>query len=89
MSGQLLRSDCGRSSLDSGLAVALGRLPAVFASSAGLGDIAVGLTAPVIARRLAQGDRSGATLPLALIPTAAVPLAMGLHVTSLIRLRTA
>jgi hypothetical protein len=108
--------------------MALGKLPAVFALPAGLGDIAVGIAAPFIARRLANGDRTGATwfnilgivdliiavsigflaglgpsplldatpstadvavLPLALIPTTAVPLAVALHVTSLIRLRTA
>jgi hypothetical protein len=108
--------------------MALGKLPAAFALPAGLGDIAVGIAAPFIARRLAGGDRSGAIwfnilgildlivavsigflaglgpsrlldispstadvalLPLALIPTTAVPLAVALHVTSLIRLRTA
>jgi hypothetical protein len=107
--------------------MALGKLPVAFALPAGLGDIAVGIAAPFIARRLANGDRSGATwfnilgildlivavsigflaglgpnrlldispstadvalLPLALIPTTAVPLAVALHVTSLIRLRT-
>jgi hypothetical protein len=105
----------------------LGRLPAVFSVPAGLGDIAIGLTAPVIARRLARGERTGATwfnvlglldlviavsigflaglgpsqildvtpstadlavLPLVLIPTTAVPLALALHITSLMRLRT-
>lgn len=108
-------------------AMALGKLPAAFALPAGLGDIAVGLTAPVIARRLASGDSRGATwfnilgiadlaiavslgflaglgpgrllhvfpstaevalLPLALIPTTAVPLAITLHIISLIRLHT-
>ena len=108
------------------IALALGKLPAVFALPAGLGDIAVGLSAPFIARRLARGDRSGAVwftvlgrlalgvavsigflaglgpsqlihvspstievtlLPLALIPSTAVPLAMALHITSLVRLR--
>jgi hypothetical protein len=108
--------------------MALGKLPAVFALPAGLGDIAVGIAAPFIARRLAGGDRSGAIwfnilglldlivavsigflaglgpsrlldispstadvalLPLVLIPTTAVPLALALHVASLIRLRTA
>jgi hypothetical protein len=38
----------------------LGTLPAVFAIPAGLGDVAVGLTAPVIARRLRRGDVRGA-----------------------------
>jgi hypothetical protein len=40
--------------------MALGHLPAVFALPAGLGDIAIGLAAPFIARRLARGDRRGA-----------------------------
>jgi hypothetical protein len=38
----------------------LGKLPWQFALPAGLGDIAVGLTAPVIARRLRRGDTRGA-----------------------------
>lgn len=42
------------------LMLLLGRLPAVFALPAGLGDIAVGLAAPTIARRLTRGDRRGA-----------------------------
>ena len=42
------------------LMFALGRLPAVFALPAGLGDLAVGLAAPVVARRLARGERRGA-----------------------------
>jgi hypothetical protein len=42
------------------LVMALGHLPAVFALPAGLGDIAIGLAAPVIAGRLARGDRRGA-----------------------------
>jgi hypothetical protein len=110
------------------IVMALGKLPAVFALPAGLGDIAVGIAAPFIARRLANGDRTGAVwfnvlgildlvvavgigflaglgptrllevspstadvalLPLALIPTTAVPLAVALHIASLIRLRTA
>ena len=110
------------------IALALGKLPAVFAIPAGIGDIAVGISAPFIARRLARGDRSGAVwfnvlglldlvvavsigflaglgpaqllhvspstvavtlLPLALIPSTAVPLAMALHITSLVRLRRA
>jgi hypothetical protein len=106
--------------------MALGHLPAVFALPAGLGDIAIGLAAPFIARRLARGDRRGAVrfhvlgivdlivaltigflaglgpfrpfeitpttealglLPLVLIPTAAVPLVIALHIVSLRRLR--
>ena len=100
--------------------MALGHLPALFALPAGLGDIAAGIAAPLVARRLAQGTGrrhaalwfnafgmtdlisaltlgaltayqivsvtpSGAPiseLPLALIPTAAVPLLFALHVTS-------
>ena len=97
----------------------LGHLPALFALPAGLGDIAAGIAAPLVARRLAQGTGrraalwftafgmtdlvnaltlgaltgfalinvtpSGAPisqLPLALIPTAAVPLLFALHITS-------
>ncbi|WP_066943222.1 hypothetical protein [Streptomyces lushanensis] len=103
--------------------MALGHLPALFALPAGLGDIATGLAAPFIARRIAQGtgrrtavrfnvlgmidlvvaltlailignqilDVTPSTqaitqLPLALIPTAAVPLLFTLHITSLRRL---
>ena len=40
--------------------MALGHLPAIFALPAGLGDIAIGVTAPFVARRLAHGDRRGA-----------------------------
>jgi hypothetical protein len=35
--------------------MALGHLPAIFALPAGLGDIAIGLSAPFVARRLARG----------------------------------
>jgi len=101
--------------------LALGHLPAIFALPAGLGDIATGVAAPLVARRLAQGNgRAGAVwfnafgladlvvavsmatlarillvtpsteplllLPLALVPTTAVPLAVALHVVSLGRL---
>lgn len=108
------------------IALALGKMPAVFSLPAGLGDVAVGISAPFIARRLARGDRTGAVwfnalglldlavalsigflagigpaqvldvspstaeialLPLVLIPTTAVPLAIALHVTALVRLR--
>jgi hypothetical protein len=104
------------------IAWGLGELPAVFAVPAGLGDIAVGVSAPIVAWRLSRGRRAGAvwfnvlgivdlavavsigflaglgptallhvtpsteavtTLPLALIPTTAVPLAIGLHLVSL------
>ncbi len=107
-------------------AMFLGHLPALFALPAGLGDIAAGIAAPLVARRLAQGTgRRGALwftgfgmadlvnaltlgaltgfalinvtpsgapiseLPLALIPTAAVPLLLALHITSLSTLRRA
>lgn len=107
--------------------MAQGQLPAVFALPAGLGDIAVGLSAPFVARRLAlePGARAGmrfhilgladlvvalaigflaglgpirlfhavpsalvlSHLPLALIPTVAVPMAIALHVTTIVRMR--
>ncbi|MFC0439488.1 hypothetical protein [Kutzneria buriramensis] len=109
------------------LVMALGQLPAVFALPAGLGDMAVGIAAPFIARRLRNGSTRGAVwfnvmgivdlvvavsigylaatgptqlihvtpsteavtmLPLVLIPTVAVPLALALHVLSLLRLRS-
>ena len=97
-----------------------------FARPAGLGDIASGIAALLVARRLAQGtgrraalwfnafgmtdlvvaltlgaltgfqllnvSPSGAPisqLPLALIPTAAVPLLFALHITSVPALRRA
>jgi hypothetical protein len=105
---------------------ALGHLPALFALPAGLGDIAAGIAAPLVAYRLARGTGrraalwhnafgmtdlvvaltlgaltgfqlinvtpSGAPiseLPLALIPTAAVPLLFALHITSVSALRRA
>jgi hypothetical protein len=40
----------------------LGHLPAVFALPAGLGDIAAGIAAPFVARRLAQGTGHRAAL---------------------------
>src|SRR5919197_2833953 len=108
--------------------MAQGQLPAAFALPAGLGDIAIGLAAPFVARRLAREPRRADVitdaarfnllgildlvvavsfgvllgppwllagtpstealrlLPLALIPTAAVPLAVALHIVSLRRL---
>jgi hypothetical protein len=97
----------------------LGHLPALFALPAGLGDIASGIAAPLVARRLARGTgrRAGlwfnafgmtdlvvaltlgaltgfhllsvhpssaaiTELPLALIPTATVPLFFALHITA-------
>jgi hypothetical protein len=107
------------------IAMARGTLPAVFALPAGLGDIAIGISAALLIGRLRRGraivfnvlgmvDLTTAIvlgflaglsanpvllvhpstvavtqLPLALIPTTAVPLAMALHVVSLVRLRTA
>lgn len=110
------------------LVAALGHLPWVFALPAGLGDIAIGIEAPLLARRLARGGgrrgavwfnvlgladfvvavtiaflagigphqylavtpstRALAMLPLALIPTTAVPLVSALHLVSLRRLAT-
>jgi hypothetical protein len=101
------------------LIMALGHLPALFSLPAGLGDIAAGVAAPLVALRLARGTGrraalwfnafgmtdlvvaltpgsltgfqllnvtpSGAPiseLPLALVPTAAVPLLFALHITS-------
>jgi hypothetical protein len=105
------------------IVMALGHLPAVFALPAGLGDMAIGVTAPFVARRLAHGTGrheavrfhvlgivdlvvAGSigflslglvevtpstvallSLPLALILTVAVPLAVALHFVSLQQLR--
>jgi hypothetical protein len=44
------------------LYLALGHLPALFALPAGLGDIASGIAAPLVARRLAQGTGLGAAV---------------------------
>jgi hypothetical protein len=44
------------------LTMALGHLPALFALPVGLGDIAVGIAAPRVARRLAQGTGRHAAL---------------------------
>jgi hypothetical protein len=113
------------------LVMVQGYLPAAFALPAGLGDIAIGITAPFVARRLAREPRRAAAvagavrfnvlglldlvvavslavllglpglvavtpstdalrlLPLALVPTVPVPLAIALHIVSLHRLRTA
>jgi hypothetical protein len=101
------------------LYLAFGHLPALFALPAGLGDIAAGIAAALVARRLSQGSgRRGALwfnaygmtdlivaltlgaltgfgmlnvtpssapiagLPLALIPTATVPLLFVLHIAA-------
>jgi len=107
------------------IVMSLGHLPAAFAMSAGLGDIAIGVAAPFVALQLSRGTgQAGAVLfnvlgmldllvagtlgfllfrlvevtpstaplfllPLALIPTVAVPLALTLHIVSLGQLRTA
>ena len=44
------------------LYLALGHLPALFALPAGLGDIAAGIAAPLVARRLSQGTGRRAAL---------------------------
>ena len=59
-------------------------LPAPFAIPAGLGDIAIGVTAPF----LAPSTDLLRLLPLALVPTAAVSFAVALHITALHQLRT-
>jgi hypothetical protein len=101
------------------LYMALGHLPALFALPAGLGDIATGIAAALVAGRLRQGTSRRAAvwfnafgmtdlvvaltlgaltgfgllnvtpssapiteLPLALIPTATVPVFFALHITS-------
>jgi hypothetical protein len=111
------------------IAMALGDLPWVFALPAGLGDIAAGIMAPFVARKLSRGEghrdavrfhwygigdlvvaltigffaglgpwllidiapttEALALLPLALVPTTAVPLTITLHIVSLGRLRAA
>ena len=108
------------------ITMALGHLPALFALPAGVGDIAAGIAAPLVARRLAQGTgrrvalwftafgladlvnaltlgaltgfalvhvtpsaAAISSLPLALIPTAAVPLLIALHIMSVSALRRA
>ncbi len=111
------------------VAMALGRMPAVFAVPAGLGDIAIGIEAVFVVRALRRGvvgrrtvwlnvlgladlivafgigyaaapgpfrllftsptTEAISTLPLVLVPTAVVPLAVTLHVLSLRKLRAA
>ena len=107
------------------IVMAQGHLPAAFAVPAGVGDIAIGIAAPFVARQLARGtgrieavrfhvlglvdllvalsvgfllfglvEVTPSTepltlLPLALIPTVAVPLAVALHIVSLRQLRAA
>lgn len=108
--------------------MALGKLPAVFAVPAGLGDMATGIAALLVARNIRRGVYQGAMwfnifglldlavaftlgflagvgptqvfvttptteelglLPLAIVPTVSVPLAVSLHLTMLARLRSA
>lgn len=109
------------------IVMALDEFPAVFALPAGLGDVAIGITAPFVALGLARAGRHAnavyfnllgildlvialsigflaglgpyhlidvtptteqlSLLPLALVPTVAVPLAITLHIVSLNRLR--
>jgi hypothetical protein len=101
----------------------LGHLPALFALPAGLGDMAVGVAEPILARRIKAGNGRRAAmwfnilgivdlvtamilggltgygivhvspvnsalsqLPLALIPTVAVPILIVLHILTLRRL---
>jgi len=107
------------------IVMGLGHLPAAFALPAGLGDMAIGIAAPFVARRLADGTGrreavrfhvlgivdlvvAGSmgfllldlvevtpstvpllSLPLALILTVAVPLALALQIVSLQQLRAA
>jgi hypothetical protein len=125
MAGRLLRPHAFRvTGIAFLLTMALGGLPALFAVPAGLGDIATGIAAPRVGRRLESGTcrraavwfnvfgltdlvvalalgglvgfqlvhttPSGAAisqLPLALVPSAEVPLLLALHVTSLLALR--
>jgi hypothetical protein len=102
------------------IAMALGKLPALFALPAGLGDIAVGIAAPFVVRDLRRGVSGAArrarvfhllgiadlvvavsmgvlvgllgvtpsmaqltVMPLAVVPTLAVPTALALHITAL------
>ena len=72
------------------LTMALGHLPALFALPAGLGDIATGLAAPLVARRLAQGTGRRAALWLNVfgMTDLAVALTLGArHITSVSALR--
>jgi hypothetical protein len=110
------------------IVMVLDKLPAVFALPAGLGDVAIGITAPFGALGLARAGRHAdavyfnllgildlvialgigffaglgpyhpinvtptterlTLLPLALVPTVAVPVAITLHIISLGRLHT-
>jgi hypothetical protein len=59
--------------------LALGHLPALFALPAGLGDIAAGIAAPLVARRLAQGTgrRAGLWFSVYGLTDLAVGLTLG------------
>ncbi len=95
------------------VALSQGLLPATFAIPAGIGDILVGITAPLAVLALRRGALLGwvaaiawnilgildlvvaitegsiamppalTTIPLVLIPTVAVPIAMALHIAAL------
>jgi hypothetical protein len=64
------------------LAMALGHLPVMFAVPAGLGDIAAGIAAPGIARRLAQGTGRRAALWFTAFGAADLVLALTLGALS-------
>jgi hypothetical protein len=76
------------------IVMAQGHLPAVFALPAGLGilDLVVAVSIAFLLFEFVEVTPSTAPLrllPLALIPTVAVPLAVALHIVSLRQLRTA
>lgn len=58
--------------------LAQGHLPAVFALPAGIGDIAAGLSAPFIARRLARGTGTRAAIRFALFGIADLVAALSI-----------
>jgi hypothetical protein len=60
------------------LAMALGKLPAVFALLAGLGDIAVGLSAMLVARNLRRGEVGRSILWFNLFGLADLVVAIGI-----------
>lgn len=62
------------------IALALGDLPAVFAIPAGVGDIAVGLAAPLVARRLTRGHGRTAAIWFNVLGIADLILAVSLGV---------
>ncbi len=58
--------------------MAQGQLPAVFALPAGIGDIAAGLAAPFVARRLARGTGTRAAIAFALFGIADLIVALSI-----------